>query len=108
MRTRLSASLVDIRFGRHSGSFCRTYIFSLDRHQIRLASRTIHFSLASNGSGPKARQVPLSAIASPMVLGLPALKDLPVLDFSFRRLFACLDVLTAESIVLGFLASNES
>jgi hypothetical protein len=47
--------------------------------------------------------IPLPAIASPMVLGLPALKDLPVLDLSFRRLFSCLDVPTVVTIVLGFL-----
>lgn len=48
--------------------------------------------------------VPLPAIASPMVLALPPLKDLPLLDLSFRRLFSCLDVPTVVTIVLGFLA----
>jgi len=48
--------------------------------------------------------IPLPAIASPMVLGLPPLKDLPILDLSFRRLFSCLDVPTVVTIVLGFLA----
>ena len=48
--------------------------------------------------------IPLPAIASPMVLGLPPMKDLPLLDLSFRRLFSCLDVPTVVTIVLGFLA----
>jgi DENN (AEX-3) domain. len=48
--------------------------------------------------------VPLPAVASPMVIGLPPLKDFPVLDLSFRRLFSCLDVPTVVTIVLGFLA----
>lgn len=48
--------------------------------------------------------LPLPAIASPMVLGLPPLKDLPLLDLSYRRLFGCLDVPTVVAIVLGFLA----
>lgn len=47
--------------------------------------------------------IPLPAIASPMVLGLPSLKDLPLVDISFRRLFSCLDVPTVVTIVLGFL-----
>jgi len=54
-------------------------------------------------SGRQCITIPLPAIASPMVLGLPALKNLPVLDFSFRRLFASLDVPTVVTIVLGFL-----
>ena len=48
--------------------------------------------------------VPLPAIASPMVLELPPVKDLPLLDLSFRRLFSCLDAPTVVTIVLGFLA----
>ena len=48
--------------------------------------------------------IPLPAIASPMVLGIPPLKDLPILDLSFRRLFSCIDVPTVVTIVLGFLA----
>lgn len=48
--------------------------------------------------------VPLPAVASPMVIGLPPLKDFPILDLSFRRLFSCLDVPTVVTIVLGFLA----
>lgn len=48
--------------------------------------------------------IPLPAIASPMVLGLPPVKDLPIVDLPFRRLFSCLDVPTVVTIVLGFLA----
>lgn len=48
--------------------------------------------------------IPLPAIASPMVLGLPPVKDLPLVDIPFRRLFSCLDVPTVVTIVFGFLA----
>ena len=48
--------------------------------------------------------IPLPAIASPMVLGLPPVKDLPIVDLPFRRLLSCLDVPTVVTIVLGFLA----
>ena len=48
--------------------------------------------------------VPLPAIASPMVLELPPVKDLPLLDLSFRRLFSCLDAPTVVTMVIGFLA----
>ena len=48
--------------------------------------------------------VPLPAIARPMVLELPPVKDLPLLDLSFRRLFTCLDAPTVVTIVIGFLA----
>jgi hypothetical protein len=48
--------------------------------------------------------IPLPAIASPMVLGLPPVKDLPLVDIPFRRLFSSLDVPTVVTIVFGFLA----
>jgi hypothetical protein len=48
--------------------------------------------------------IPLPALASPMVLGLPPIKDLPLVDIPFRRLFSCLDVPTVVTIVFGFLA----
>jgi hypothetical protein len=48
--------------------------------------------------------IPLPALASPMVIGLPPIKDLPLVDIPFRRLFTCLDVPTVVTIVFGFLA----
>ena len=39
-----------------------------------------------------------------MVLGLPPVKDLPLVDIPFRRLFSSLDVPTVVTIVFGFLA----
>ena len=48
----------------------------------------------------------LPAIASLMILGIPALKALPALDLSFHRLFSCLDVQTVSCKSLDFLPSN--
>lgn len=48
--------------------------------------------------------VPLPTLNGPMVLSMPATKDLPLLDLPFQRLFACLDVPSVVTIVLGFLA----
>jgi hypothetical protein len=39
-----------------------------------------------------------------MVLCTPAIKDLPLLDLPFQRLFACLDVPTIVTIVIGLLS----
>ena len=41
--------------------------------------------------------LPLPAIASPCVLHLPPVKDLPLLDLPCHRLFSCLDVPTVVS-----------
>ena len=38
-----------------------------------------------------------------MALVMPPLKDLPLLDLSYKMLFSALDVPTVVTIVLGFL-----
>lgn len=48
--------------------------------------------------------VPLPSLNGPMLLSMPPTKDLPLLDLPFQRLFACLDVPSVVTIVLGFLA----
>ena len=53
--------------------------------------------------GPKIL-VPLPALNIPMVLGVPPMKDLPLVDLPYDRLLACLDVPTVVTVVLGFLA----
>jgi len=47
--------------------------------------------------------VPFSTMNEPMALVMPPLKDLPLVDLSYRRMFAALDVPTVVTIVLGFL-----
>jgi hypothetical protein len=47
--------------------------------------------------------VPFSTIDTPMALVMPPLKDFPLVDLSYSRLFAALDVPTVVTIVLGFL-----
>ena len=47
--------------------------------------------------------VPLSTMKEPMALITPPLKDLPLVDLHYHRLFAALDVPTVVTIVLGFL-----
>ncbi|KAL7544101.1 hypothetical protein ACHAXR_013579, partial [Thalassiosira sp. AJA248-18] len=47
--------------------------------------------------------VPFSTMNEPMALVMPPLKDLPLVDLSYDRLFAALDVPTVVTIVLGFL-----
>lgn len=47
--------------------------------------------------------VPFSTMNEPMALVMPPLKDLPLVDLSYQRLFAALDVPTVVTIVLGFL-----
>ena len=47
--------------------------------------------------------VPFSTMKEPMALVMPPLKDLPLVDLSYSRLFAALDVPTVATIVLGFL-----
>ena len=42
-------------------------------------------------------------MGEPMALVVPPLKDLPLLDLGYRRVFAALDVPTVVTIVLGFL-----
>ena len=48
--------------------------------------------------------VPLPTQNCPMELSMPPPKDLPLLDLPFQRLFACLDVPSVVTTVLGFLA----
>lgn len=48
--------------------------------------------------------VPLPALNGPMELSMPPNKDFPLLDLPFQRIFACLDVATVVTVVLGFLA----
>jgi hypothetical protein len=47
--------------------------------------------------------VPMSTMREPMALLMPPLKDLPLIDLSYRMLFSALDVPTVVTIVLGFL-----
>ena len=47
--------------------------------------------------------VPFSTMNEPMALIMPPLKDLPLVDLSYKSLFAALDVPTVVTIVLGFL-----
>jgi hypothetical protein len=47
--------------------------------------------------------VPFSTMNEPMALVMPPLKDLPLVDLSYARLFSALDVPTVVTIVLGFL-----
>jgi len=47
--------------------------------------------------------VPFSTMNEPMAMVMPPLKDLPLVDLSYQRLFAALDVPTVVTIVLGFL-----
>ena len=47
--------------------------------------------------------VPFSTMNEPLALFMPPLKDLPLVDLSYRRLFAALDVPTVATIVLGLL-----
>lgn len=48
--------------------------------------------------------VPLVALNEPMYMAMPPEKDFPLLDLPYTRLFACLDVKTVVTIVLGLLA----
>jgi hypothetical protein len=47
--------------------------------------------------------IPTSTMREPMALLMPPLKDLPLLDLSYKMLFSALDVPTVVTIVLGFL-----
>jgi hypothetical protein len=47
--------------------------------------------------------IPMSTMREPMALLMPPLKDLPLLDLSYKMLFSALDVPTVVTIVLGFL-----
>ena len=47
--------------------------------------------------------VPFSTMNEPMALSTPPLKDLPLVDLTYERLFAALDVPTVVTVVLGFL-----
>ncbi|KAL7553196.1 hypothetical protein ACHAWF_016455, partial [Thalassiosira exigua] len=47
--------------------------------------------------------VPFSTLPEPMALVMPPRKDLPLVDLSYARLFAALDVPTVATVVLGFL-----
>jgi hypothetical protein len=48
--------------------------------------------------------VPLPALSYPMILSLPPSKDFPLVDLPFQTLFACLDVPTVVTMVIGMLA----
>ena len=54
--------------------------------------------------GGKTVVMPLPALNSAAAFHLPHRKDLPLIDLEFRSLFACLDVPTIVTIILGFLA----
>jgi len=48
--------------------------------------------------------VPLPALNQPMILSLPPIKDFPLVDLPYHRLFGCLDVPTIVTVVLGFIS----
>jgi len=54
--------------------------------------------------GGQSVMVPLPTQNCPMEISMPPTKDLPLLDLPFQRLFACLDVPSVVTTVLGFLA----
>ena len=54
--------------------------------------------------GGQAIVVPLPTLNCPMILSAPPAKDLPLLDLPYQRLFACLEVPSVVTIVLGFLS----
>ncbi|KAL7465896.1 hypothetical protein ACHAXS_006197 [Conticribra weissflogii] len=74
----------------------------LERHISHLL-----FSVPVPKPGGQAILVPLSTMNDPMALVMPPLKDLPLVDLSYNRLFAALDVPTVVTIVLGFLAMEK-
>ncbi|GKY97442.1 hypothetical protein MPSEU_000702700 [Mayamaea pseudoterrestris] len=47
--------------------------------------------------------VPLPALNDPLLLYMPPEKDFPLVDLPFQRLFACLDIKTIVTVVLGLL-----
>eukprot|EP00977_Amphora_coffeiformis_P027170 scaffold34593_cov179-Amphora_coffeaeformis.AAC.8 len=48
--------------------------------------------------------IPLHAVSDPMILSMPPEKDFPLLDLTYKPLFACLEIRTVITIVLGMLA----
>mmetsp|Transcript_27836 Transcript_27836/g.55703 ORF Transcript_27836/g.55703 Transcript_27836/m.55703 type:complete len:2024 (+) Transcript_27836:44-6115(+) len=78
-----------------SGSSCD---IPLERHISHLL-----LSVPVPKPGGQCVLVPLSTMNEPMALVLPPLKDLPLVDLSYQRLFSALDVPTVVTVVLGFL-----
>ena len=78
-----------------SGSSCD---IPLERHISHLL-----LSVPVPKPGAQCVLVPLSTMNEPMALVLPPLKDLPLVDLSYQRLFSALDVPTVVTVVLGFL-----
>ena len=78
-----------------SGSSCDV---PLERHISHLL-----LSVPVPRPGGQCVLVPLSTMNEPMALVSPPLKDLPLLDLSYQRLFSALDVPTVVTVVLGFL-----
>eukprot|EP00986_Skeletonema_menzelii_P013803 scaffold8428_cov151-Skeletonema_menzelii.AAC.1 len=78
-----------------SGSSCD---IPLERHISHLL-----LSVPVPKHGGQCVLVPLSTMNEPMALVLPPLKDLPLVDLSYQRLFSALDVPTVVTVVLGFL-----
>ena len=48
--------------------------------------------------------VPLPALNASLVFSRPPAKDFPLVDLPFQSLFACLDIPTVVTVVVGFLA----
>jgi hypothetical protein len=78
-----------------SGSCCDV---PLERHISHLL-----LSVPVPKPGGQCVLIPLSTMNEPMALVLPPLKDLPLVDLSYTRLFSALDVPTVVTVVLGFL-----
>ena len=78
-----------------SGSTCD---IPLERHISHLL-----LSVPVPKPGGQCVLVPLSTMNEPLALVLPPLKDLPLVDLSYQRLFSALDVPTVVTVVLGFL-----
>jgi hypothetical protein len=78
-----------------SGSTCD---IPLERHISHLL-----LSVPVPKPGGQCVLVPLSTMNEPLALVSPPLKDLPLVDLSYQRLFSALDVPTVVTVVLGFL-----
>ena len=80
------------------------HILSGSSSELPLERYISHLLLAVPTPKPGGQCIllPLPAIASPMVLNLPPVKDMPLIDLPFHRLFSCLDVPS----VVSYLSLN--
>jgi hypothetical protein len=81
------------------------HILSGSSSELPLERYISHLLLAVPTPKPGGQCIllPLPAIASPMVLNLPPVKDMPLLDLPCHRLFSCLDAPTVVSHYVGNL-----